>query len=239
MSRILIVDDDRSLLELLTDYLGRLGHDIRGVPDGQQALACFDDPPPELVLLDVTMPGLDGWQVLARIRAASQVPVIMLTARGEESEVLRGFAGGADDYVTKPFSFAQLAARIKAVLDRVSLDRREDANVLRGADLVVDVDRHRPRPAARLHRHRVLRGDESVDLTPTEFRILETLLRQPGHVLSARQIVSAVWGAEFAEETGYIRRYVWHLRRKLERDPHDPRYIVNERSVGYVFPVDP
>lgn len=228
MSRILIVDDDRSLLELLTDYLGRLGHDIRGVPDGQQALACFDDPPPELVLLDVTMPGLDGWQVLARIRAASQVPVIMLTARGEESEVLRGFAGGADDYVTKPFSFAQLAARIKAVLDRVSLDRREDANVLRGADLVVDVDRHR-----------VLRGDESVDLTPTEFRILETLLRQPGHVLSARQIVSAVWGAEFAEETGYIRRYVWHLRRKLERDPHDPRYIVNERSVGYVFPVDP
>lgn len=228
MSRILIVDDDRSLLELLTDYLGRLGHDIRGVPDGQQALACFDDPPPELVLLDVTMPGLDGWQVLARIRAASQVPVIMLTARGEESEVLRGFAGGADDYVMKPFSFAQLAARIKAVLDRVSLDRREDANVLRGADLVVDVDRHR-----------VLRGDESVDLTPTEFRILETLLRQPGHVLSARQIVSAVWGAEYAEETGYIRRYVWHLRRKLERDPHDPRYIVNERSVGYVFPVDP
>jgi two-component system KDP operon response regulator KdpE len=228
MSRILIVDDDRSLLELLTDYLGRLGHEIRGVPDGQQALACLDDSPPELVLLDVTMPGLDGWQVLARIRAASQVPVIMLTARGDEPEVLRGFAGGADDYVTKPFSFAQLAARIKAVLDRVSLDRHEGANVLRGADLEVDVDRHR-----------VLRSGESVDLTPTEFRILETLLRQPGHVLSARQIVSAVWGAEYAEETGYIRRYVWHLRRKLERDPHDPRYIVNERSVGYVFPADP
>jgi two-component system KDP operon response regulator KdpE len=228
MSRILIVDDDRSLLELLTDYLGRLGYEIRGVPDGQQALACLDDSPPELVLLDVTMPGLDGWQVLARIRAASQVPVIMLTARGDEPEVLRGFAGGADDYVTKPFSFAQLAARIKAVLDRVSLDRHEGPNVLRGADLEVDVDRHR-----------VLRSGESVDLTPTEFRILETLLRQPGHVLSARQIVSAVWGAEYAEETGYIRRYVWHLRRKLERDPHDPRYIVNERSVGYVFPADP
>ena len=206
MSRILIVDDDRSLLELLTDYLGRLGHEIRGVPDGQQALAGLDDPPPELVLLDVTMPGLDGWQVLARIRAASQVPVIMLTARGDEPEVLRGFSGGADDYVTKPFSFAQLAARIKAVLERVSLDRHEEADVLRGADLVVDVDRHR-----------VLRGGEPVDLTPTEFRILVTLLRQPGHVISARQIVSAVWGAEYAEETGYIRRYVWHLRRKLER----------------------
>jgi DNA-binding response OmpR family regulator len=228
MSRILIVDDDRSLLELLTDYLGRLGHEIRGVPDGQQALAALDDPPPELVLLDVTMPGLDGWQVLARIRAASQVPVILLTARGDEPEVLRGFAGGADDYVTKPFSFAQLAARIKAVLERVSLDRHEEADVLRGADLVVDVDRHR-----------VLRGGEPVDLTPTEFRILVTLLRQPGHVISARQIVSAVWGAEYAEETGYIRRYVWHLRRKLERDPRDPRYILNERSVGYVFPADP
>jgi len=228
MSRILIVDDDRSLLELLTDYLGRLGHEIRGVPDGQQALAGLDDPPPELVLLDVTMPGLDGWQVLARIRAASHVPVIMLTARGDEPEVLRGFAGGADDFVTKPFSFAQLAARIKAVLDRVSLDRHEEADVLRGADLVVDVDRHR-----------VLRGGEPVDLTPTEFRILVTLLRQPGHVISARQIVSAVWGAEYAEETGYIRRYVWHLRRKLERDPRDPRYILNERSVGYVFPADP
>jgi DNA-binding response OmpR family regulator len=228
MSRILIVDDDRSLLELLTDYLGRLGHEIRGVPDGRQALACLDDPPPELVLLDVTMPGLDGWQVLARIRAASQVPVIMLTARGDEPEVLRGFAGGADDYVTKPFSFAQLAARIKAVLERASLDRHEEADVLRGADLLVDVDRHR-----------VLRGGEPVDLTPTEFRILVTLLRQPGHVISARQIVSAVWGAEYAEETGYIRRYVWHLRRKLERDPRDPRYILNERSVGYVFPADP
>jgi len=228
MSRILIVDDDRSLLELLTDYLGRLGHEVRGMPDGQQALASLDDSPPELVLLDVTMPGLDGWQVLARIRATSQVPVIMLTARGDEPEVLRGFAAGADDYVTKPFSFAQLAARIKAVLDRASLDRHEGANVLRGADLVVDIDRHR-----------VLRSGESLDLTPTEFRILETLLRQPGHVLSARQIVSAVWGAEYAEETGYIRRYVWHLRRKLERDPRDPRYIVNERSVGYVFPADP
>jgi len=228
MSRILIVDDDRSLLELLTDYLGRLGHEIRGLPDGQQALASLADWSPDLVLLDVTMPGLDGWQVLARIRAASAVPVIMLTARGDEPEVLRGFAGGADDYVTKPFSFAQLAARIKAVLDRVALGHREGGDILRGADLVVDVDRHR-----------VLRGGEPVDLTPTEFRILVTLLRQPGRVLSARQIVSAVWGAEYAEETGYIRRYVWHLRRKLERDPANPRYILNERSVGYVFPVDP
>ena len=151
----------------------------------------------------------------------------MLTARGDESEVLRGFAGGADDYVTKPFSFAQLGARIKAVLDRSSPDRGEVGAILRGADLVVD-----------LERHRVTRQGEPIDLTPTEFRILATLMRQPGHVLSPRQIVTAVWGAEYVEETGYIRRYVWHLRQKLERDPRDPRYVINERSVGYVFPAD-
>lgn len=227
MARILVVDDDRSLLELLTDYLGRLGHEVRGAPDGQQALAGLADSPPDIVLLDVTMPGLDGWQVLARIRAVSQVPVVMLTARGDEPEVLRGFAGGTDDYVTKPFSFAQLGARVKAILDRTSHGRRDGSNVLRGADLVVDVDRHR-----------VLRGGEPIELTPTEFKILVTLLREPGRVLSAKQIVAAVWGAEYADETGYIRRYVWHLRRKLERDASDPRYILNERSVGYVFPAD-
>ena len=227
MSRILAIDDDRSLLELLADYLGRLGHDVTAAPDGQRALASLDAADPDLILLDVTMPGLDGWQVLARIRAVSQVPVIMLTARGDEPEVLRGFAGGADDYVTKPFSFAQLSARIRAVLDRASPERTDATNTLRGADLVVDVDRHQ-----------VLRNGEPVELTPTEFSILVTLMRQPGRVLSVRQIVTAVWGADYVDETGYIRRYVWHLRRKLERDPQDPHYIVNERSVGYVFPAD-
>jgi two-component system KDP operon response regulator KdpE len=227
MARILVVDDDLSLRELLTDYLGRLGHEVDGAADGQAALAAIGDTPPDIVLLDVTMPGLNGWQILTRIRAMSSVPVIMLTARSDESEVLRGFAGGADDYVTKPFSFAQLGARIKAVLDRASPERTDATGTLRGADLVVDVDRHR-----------VLRNGEPVELTPTEFRILETLMRQPGRVLSARQIVTAVWGADYVEETGYIRRYVWHLRRKLEEDPRDPHYILNERSVGYVFPAD-
>jgi two-component system KDP operon response regulator KdpE len=227
MARLLVIDDDRSLVELLSDYLGRLGHEVRGASDGQAGLAALTADEPDLILLDVTMPGLDGWQVLARIRAQSSVPVVMLTARGDEPEVLRGFAGGADDYVTKPFSFAQLAARIKAVTERASPDRTEGGTVLRGADLEVDTVRHR-----------VLRGGEPVDLTPTEFSILETLLREPGRVLSARQIVTAVWGAEFVEETGYIRRYVWHLRQKLELDARNPRYILNERGVGYVFPAE-
>ncbi len=227
MAIILVIDDDRSLCELLTDYLGRLGHEVIATGDGQTGLMRLAEAPPDIVLLDVTMPGLNGWQTLARIRASASVPVIMLTARGDETEVLRGFAGGADDYVTKPFSFAQLAARIKAVLDRTLTERTEAAGTLRAADLEVDLDRHR-----------VLRAGEPVDLTPTEFRILATLMQHPGRVLSARQLVTAVWGSEYAEETGYIRRYVWHLRQKLERDPHAPGYILNERSIGYVFPAD-
>jgi DNA-binding response OmpR family regulator len=227
MAHVLVVDDDGSLRELLTDYLGRLGHQATGAADGQTALSHLAQAPTDIVLLDVTMPGLNGWQTLARIRAGSTVPVIMLTARGDETEILRGFAAGADDYVTKPFSFAQLGARIKAILDRASPERGEPSSTLRTADLVVDVDRHS-----------VLRDGQPIELTPTEFRILVTLMRQPGRVLSARQIVMEVWGAEYVEETGYIRRYVWHLRRKLERDPADPRYIVNERSIGYVFPAD-
>jgi len=225
MSRLLVIDDDRSLVELLSDYLTRVGHEVTGVPDGQRGVAAIVEATPELVLLDVTMPGLDGWQTLARIRAISTVPVIMLTARGEEAEILRGFAAGADDYVTKPFSFAQLAARIKAVTERTSSDRDDGPTVLRGADLEVDTVRHR-----------VLRSGQPVELTPTEFSILVTLLRVSGRVLSARQIVTAVWGDEYMEETGYIRRYVWHLRQKLEVDARQPRYILNERGVGYVFP---
>ena len=225
MPTIVIVDDDRALLELLTDYLGRLGYRVVAVADARQADRFFVEARPDIVLLDVTMPGLDGWHVLGQLRAASEVPVIMLTARGDEPEVLRGFASGADDYVTKPFSFAQLAARIKAVLDRAAQGPTEAAGVLAGEDLEVDIESHR-----------VLRAGTPVGLTATEFRILVTLMREPGKVLSPRQIVTAVWGAEYADETGYIRRYVWHLRQKLERDPRRPRYVLNERNVGYFFP---
>jgi len=224
MANLLVIDDDRSLVELLADYLTRAGHTVAGAPDGQRGLSAAAEREPDLVILDVTMPGLDGWQTLARLRTTSTVPVIMLTARGDEAEILRGFAAGADDYVTKPFSFAQLAARVSAILERTSSGRQPN-EVLHGADLEVDTVRHR-----------VLRAGQLVELTPTEFSILVTLMREPGRVLSARQIVTAVWGAEYMEETGYIRRYVWHLRQKLEVDPHAPRYVLNERGIGYVFP---
>jgi DNA-binding response OmpR family regulator len=228
MADLLVVDDDLSLLELLGDYLERLGHVVDGVASGAAALDRLEGQGFDLVILDVTMPGLDGWVLLSKIRAVSRVPVIMLTARADEPDVLRGFAGGADDYVTKPFSFAQLAARIGAVLERASPEGGATGSVIRAGDLEVD-----------LERHRVLRAGEPVELTPTEFNILVTLVRASDRVLSARQIVTAVWGAEYADDTGYIRRYVWHLRHKLERDPRHPRYIINERSFGYRFVAEP
>ncbi len=227
MARVLIIDDDRSLLELLSGYLERQGYEIATAPSGQIGLSLFSDGGADLVLLDVTMHGLDGWQVLARLREQSDVPIIMLTARSDEPEVLRGFSAGADDYVSKPFSFAQLVARVGAVLDRAGRTRSDGRSVLRGADLELDLDRHR-----------VYRSGEPIDLTSTEFKILMALLREQGRVLSPRELVTEVWGAEYVEETGYVRRYVWHLRRKLEPDPANPRYILNERNFGYVFPAD-
>jgi DNA-binding response OmpR family regulator len=227
-AHILLIDDDRSLLELLSNYLERQGYAVTAAAAGQEGLAKLQAESADLVLLDVTMPGLDGWQVLARIREASDVPVIMLTARSEEPEVLRGFSSGADDYVSKPFSFAQLVARIGAVLDRAGRSQGSGHGVLRGADLEVDVDRHR-----------VYRDGDPIDLTATEFKILAALMREQGRVLSPRELVTEVWGSDYADETGYVRRYVWHLRQKLERDPSAPKYILNERSIGYVFPTDP
>jgi DNA-binding response OmpR family regulator len=227
MPRILVIDDDRSLLELLSGYLEGNGYEVDTASSGQAGLAAFAEHEPDLILLDVTMHGLDGWQVLARLREASSVPIIMLTARSEEPEVLRGFTGGADDYVGKPFSFAQLVARIGAVLDRTTHGTAPAHGVLQAADLELDVDRHR-----------VYRAGELIDLTATEFKILSALMRRPGRVLSPRELVIEVWGPEYADETGYVRRYVWHLRQKLEPEPARPRYILNERSVGYVFPDD-
>ena len=221
---LLLVDDDESLLELLGDYLRRLGYSLRTARNGHEALEQVRDGPLDLVILDVMMPGLDGWATLQRIRTQTSLPVIMLTALGDEPEVLRGFASGADDYVAKPFSFAQLAARIQAVLARsVSTTHPEpDAAVLQVGSLRLD-----------LGAHRVTRDGHPLDLTPTEFQLLVTFMEQPGQVLSPRHLVARVWGAEYVDDTDYIRRYVWHLRQKLEPDPRHPCFIENVRGVGY------
>jgi len=224
MSTILLVDDDAALLEILENYLRRAGDEVQTAASGVAALDALASSQPDLVVLDVTMPGVDGWQVLRRIRERWTVPVIMLTARTDEPDVLRGFASGADDYVAKPFSFAQLEARIRAVIARSGRGPESDTRLLVAGNLQVD-----------LNSHRVRRDGELINLTPTEFRLLAALMEQPGKVLSPQQLVSTVWGKEYVDEIGYIRRYIWHLRQKLEPDPEVPLYIQNERNVGYYF----
>lgn len=225
MKRLLLVDDDPSLVQLLSDYLTRLGYGVASALDGPKALTLLEDGAFDLVLLDVRMPGLDGWQTLQRLRAMTHIPVIMLTALSDEPHVLRGFALGADDYVAKPLSFAQLTARIEAVLKRTQ--RGEKSEILQAGGLVVDIGARR-----------VQRDGQLINLTPTEFKLLVALMEQPGRVLSPRQLVVRVWGPEFADDTDYIRRYVWHLRQKLQPDSNCPHYIRNERGFGYYFAVE-
>ncbi len=223
MPSILLIDDDVNLSDLLAQYLREQGYVVHTAKDGQKGLQTFFDHKPDLIVLDVTMPVKDGWETLKRIREMSQAPVIMLTARGDESDILRGFSLGADDYINKPFSFAQLGARARAVLAR-SGGTASTVERLEAGALKVDL-------AAR----RVTRDGEPVPLTPTEFKLLVALMRHPSEVISAEDLVREVWGPQYANEIGFVRRYVWHLRQKVERDPENPRYIHNERGFGYRF----
>lgn len=223
MASILLIDDDTNLAEVLAEFLRQQGHVVYTASDGKNGLQVFFEQKPDLVILDVTMPKMDGWETLKRIREMSRVPVIMLTARDEEPNILRGFSLGADDYVTKPFSFAQLGARVKAVLGRAG-GNVPSSERLEAGGLTVDF-------ATR----RVTRDGELIPLTPTEFKLLTVLMRRAGEVISAEELVREVWGPQYANEIGFVRRYVWHLRQKVEKDPENPQYIHNERGFGYRF----
>ncbi len=222
MPEILLIDDDLNLGSLLCQFLNGQGYATRFADNGRTGLRAMFERKPDLVVLDVTMPQMDGWETLNRLRELSDAPVIMLTARDEEPEILRGFALGADDYVTKPFSFAQLAARIKAVLVRKGSPPAGEH--LSASDLEVDIPLRR-----------VTRGGEAINLTPTEFNLLVALMRHPGEVLANEDLARQVWGAQYANEVGFVRRYIWHLRQKVEPDPEHPQYIHNERGYGYRF----
>ncbi len=225
---ILAIDDDRTTLRLLQDALTKAGLKAILASNGIDGLQELYASQPDLVLLDVMMPRMDGWETLARIRQLSRVPVIMLTAKDTEPEKVRAFQLGVDDYVTKPFSFAELSARIQAVLRRSHMTVPEAKNKrYSSGDLVLDVDAHRVTKAGKL-----------VELTPTEFRLLQTLAEHAGRVLTHEQLLEQVWGYDGAEDTGYIKRYIWYLRQKLEDDPTNPRHILTERGFGYSFAAD-
>ncbi len=223
MTDLLIIDDDKGLSQLLGDFLSGQGYSVRTVENGKLGLRAMYERQPGIILLDVTMPEKDGWETLKRIREVSNVPVIMLTARGDEADILHGFSLGADDYVTKPFSFAQLSARMHAVFGRSVQENTVD-NKLSIDGLEVDI---------RLKR--VWRDGQPLTLTPTEFKLLVFLMRCAGNVVSPKDLVKEIWGAQYASEIGYVRRYVWHLRQKIEPDPEKPRFIHNDRGFGYRF----
>jgi len=223
MINLLIIDDDKGLDQLLSDYLAGQGYSVRAAENGKLGLRAMYERQPDIILLDVTMPEKDGWETLRRIREITNVPVIMLTARSDEADILHGFSLGADDYVTKPFSFAQLSARMHAVMSRSGQDIPAETKL---ASDGLEVD---------LRLKRAWREGQKLALTPTEFKLLVTLMHHAGDVVSPRDLVKEVWGAQYANEIGHVRRYIWHLRQKIEPDPENPRYIHNDRGFGYRF----
>jgi DNA-binding response OmpR family regulator len=223
-SKLMIVDDDKTLLKFLQEYLEGDGFDVITVDGGTKALKAFYSERPDLIILDIMMPGMDGWEVCARIREMADTPIILLTAKTGEADKMRGFRLGVDDYVIKPFSMAELTARIKAVLARASKESDEDEQILSVGPVTVD-----------LRRREVSLKDELLDLTQTEFRLLAALCRRPGEAISRQQLTLEVWGAHYDPKGSALRRFIWLLRQKIEVDPHHPQYILSVRGYGYRF----
>ena len=218
-SRILVVDDDVALAEMIGIVLEGEGYTVSTCPDGAKAVAAFQEHHPDLVLLDVMLPGVDGFEVCAALRAESNVPIVMLTARSDTADVVTGLEAGADDYVPKPFKPRELVARVRA-----RLRGREDAGEERIAlaDLEIDVPGHAVR-----------RGDRLIALTPLEFDLLATLARTPSKVFSREELLEQVWGYRHAADTRLVNVHVQRLRSKIERDPEKPEIVVTVRGVGY------
>jgi len=228
VTSILVVDDDADIRTLVAELLQRAGHGVIQAPDGESGLKLFYAQQPDLVLLDVSMPGLDGWEVLTRIRELSDVPVLMLTARAGELEKVRGLRGGADDYVTKPFGRQELLARVDAALRRGRNDQQPEQTY---ADDFLTVD---------FAQRQVRAGGVVVTLTPLEFRLLGTFVRNRNQVLSHDQLLELVWGDARSADRDQVKLYVGYLRRKLGTGAGEESPIETVRGFGYRFrPVAP
>lgn len=223
---ILVVDDEERMVRFIRLNLEHDGFQVISAYRGYEALEKVRTEMPDLVLLDVMLPDLDGFEVLKLIRESSNTPVIMLTAKGEEDDRVRGLELGADDYITKPFSPRELVSRVKAVL------RRVEATSLTAKNEIIQVD---DRLKIDFGRREVWVEGNLVKLRPTEYRLLYHLVQNAGWVMTYEQLLTKVWGYEYRDEEHYVRLYVNYLRQKIEEDPSNPKYILTERGVGYRF----
>ena len=223
MKTILVVDDEPKIVEFARDYLEHAGFAVVSASDGAEALARARTDHPDLIVLDLGLPLVDGLDVARALRRDSNVPIVILSGRSDESDKLVGLELGADDYVTKPFSPKELVARVRAVLRR-SERPADRGDIVRAADVTLDAPRMRVRV-----------GDRDIDLTPTEFQLLMALAREPGRVFTRSQLLDAVHGVAFESYERAIDAHVKNIRRKLERDPREPQYLQTVHGVGYRF----
>jgi two-component system KDP operon response regulator KdpE len=223
--RILVVDDEERMVRFIRMNLEHDGFQVSEAFNGKQAIQKLRDVTPDLILLDIMMPDLDGFEVLETLREISNVPVIMLTAKGEEDDRVRGLERGADDYVTKPFSPRELVSRVKAVLRRTE-------GISGSMHGLLEIDK---RLKIDFDRREIWLEGKLIKLRPTEYRLLFHLVQNAGWVVSHDQLLQKVWGYEYRDEPHYVRLYINYLRQKLEKDPADPKYILTERGVGYRF----
>ena len=223
--RILIVDDEPQITRVLRRSLMSHGYDVRVASDGEAALQTFGDWPPDLVITDLSMPNMDGLKLCRQLRAISQLPIIVLSVKGEERTKVEALDAGADDYITKPFGMDELLARIRATLRRAPAVHADDATtVLEAGDFRVDLE----------NRSVAVEGRE-IHLTPKEYDLMIYFLRYPGKVLTHRTLLAAIWGGVSVEQNEYLRVFVGQLRKKIEPDPATPRYILTEPWIGYRF----
>jgi two-component system KDP operon response regulator KdpE len=224
MSRVLVVDDEPQIVRALGINLRARGYDVDVAPDGEKALEVAARHHPDVVVLDLGLPGIDGVEVIRGLRGWSQVPIVVLSVRDREADKVAALDAGADDYVTKPFGMDELLARLRAALRRAA--PAEEEAVVETADFTIDL-------AAK----RVLRAGEEVRLTPTEWHVVEVLVRNAGRLVSQTQLLQEVWGPEYHDETNYLRVFMAQVRRKLEPEPSVPRYFITEPGMGYRFEV--
>jgi two-component system KDP operon response regulator KdpE len=222
MSTVLVVDDEPQILRALTTNLRARGFDVDEAVSGEEALALAARGRPDIVILDLGLPGIDGIEVVHGLRGWSSVPILVLSAREDESAKVAALDAGADDYVTKPFGMDELLARVRAALRRATT--AEDEPMVSTEHFVVD-----------LAKKQVTRGSSAVHLTPTEWQVVEVLVRNPGKLISQRQLLHEVWGPQYGRETNYLRLYIAQIRRKLEPVPSRPRYFLTEPGMGYRF----